>query len=42
MLIKKYGEEKKELIAELTEETKARNQHEERMRELAKKINKLK
>ena len=42
MLIKKYGEEKKELITELTELQTQRNKLEEQIKQLAKRINKIK
>lgn len=42
MLIKRYGEEKKELIAELNQKQLERNKLEEQIKQLAKRINKIK
>ncbi len=42
MLKRRYGEEKKELLAELSEETIKRNQCDDKIKTLAKKINKIK
>ena len=42
MLTKRYGEEKKELLAELNQKQEDRNKLEEQIKQLAKRINKIK